>query len=131
MGGGFAVVPSGLRAFLAEAGPEADDGVVVDAVVLREAAAAGVVGVALGVVLRCQKPAVTVAPERQPSTVMRNSVGIIAAASARIDKEDAAIRRRPVVSQAKPSFSTPHHHPDRSSSLSLVLAGCERFVARF
>jgi hypothetical protein len=43
---------------------EADDGVVVDAVVLRQVAAGGVVGVPLGMLLRCTRPAVSVAPER-------------------------------------------------------------------
>ncbi len=41
---------------------EADDGVVVDPVGLRPVAASGVVGIALGVLLRCARPAVTVPP---------------------------------------------------------------------
>ena len=42
---------------------EADDGVVVEPVGLRSVAAIRVVGIALGMLLRCTRPAVTVAPE--------------------------------------------------------------------
>jgi hypothetical protein len=43
---------------------EEDDGVVVEPVGLRSVAASRVVGIALGMLLRCTRPAVTVAPER-------------------------------------------------------------------